>query len=95
MDRVVQENTTQTQQLSDTAQAMAEQGRQLEALVGRFNVGEQTPPQAEISRDLADSDEQPTVANPPSTFKRQDVPVRRVPRPAGSHRAMPSATNRE
>jgi methyl-accepting chemotaxis protein len=43
MDRVVQTNTGQTQQLSATAQAMAVQGRQLEALVGRFRLGDETP----------------------------------------------------
>jgi methyl-accepting chemotaxis protein len=95
MDRVVQENTSQTQQLSDTAQAMAEQGRQLEALVGRFNVGEPAAAPVQISHDLADSDELPTVADSPSVLARQDVPVGRTPRPAGSYRAMPSATNRE
>jgi methyl-accepting chemotaxis protein len=62
MDRVVQANTTQTQQLSDTAQAMAEQGRHLEALVGRFNVGEQAQPAPAVA-DSANSYQPPLVAD--------------------------------
>ena len=62
MDRVVQANTEQTQQLSDTAQAMAEQGRQLEALVGRFNVGEHAQPHAELASDPAGAYPKPALA---------------------------------
>jgi methyl-accepting chemotaxis protein len=76
MDRVVQANTTQTQQLSDTAQAMAEQGRHLEALVGRFNVGE--PAQLQATR--AAAAEQP-----------YEVPTLADAVPAGVRRASRSA----
>ena len=53
MDRVVQNNTAQTQQLSATAKAMAEQGRQLEALVGRFRLGDDETPSSETVREDA------------------------------------------
>ena len=42
MDHVVQSNAAQTEELSATAQTMAEQGRQLEQLVGRFKLGDQS-----------------------------------------------------
>ena len=42
MDHVVQSNAAQTEELSATAQTMAEQGRQLEELVGRFKLGDRS-----------------------------------------------------
>jgi methyl-accepting chemotaxis protein len=42
MDHVVQSNAAQTEELSATAQTMAEQGRRLEELVGRFRLGDET-----------------------------------------------------
>jgi methyl-accepting chemotaxis protein len=85
MDRVVQTNVAQTQQLSATAQAMAEQGRQLQALVGRFRLGGETLlPQATGASQLAQSYEAPTVADPLSAVPLQDWAVGHPPRPAGS-----------
>jgi len=45
MDHVVQSNAAQTEQLSATAQSMDEQARQLQALVGRFKLGEESQAQ--------------------------------------------------
>jgi methyl-accepting chemotaxis protein len=42
MDHVVQSNAAQTEELSATAQTMAEQGRRLEELVGRFRLGDES-----------------------------------------------------
>lgn len=42
MDHVVQSNAAQTEELSATAQTMAEQGRRLEELVGRFKLGDES-----------------------------------------------------
>jgi X-X-X-Leu-X-X-Gly heptad repeat protein len=46
MDHVVQSNAAQTEQLSATAQTMAEQGRRLEELVGRFKLGDESEARA-------------------------------------------------
>jgi methyl-accepting chemotaxis protein len=45
MDHVVQSNAAQTEQLSATAHLMAEQGGQLQALVGRFRLGDESQAQ--------------------------------------------------
>jgi methyl-accepting chemotaxis protein len=41
MDQVVQANAAQTEELSSTAQTMAAQAQQLQALVGRFELGDE------------------------------------------------------
>jgi len=45
MDHVVQSNAAQTEQLSATAHLMAEQGGQLQALVRRFKLGDESQAQ--------------------------------------------------
>jgi methyl-accepting chemotaxis protein len=44
MDHVVQANAARTEELSSTADALAEQASQLQALVGRFTVGHASAP---------------------------------------------------
>jgi methyl-accepting chemotaxis protein len=53
MDQVVQSNAAQTEELSSTAQSLSGQAQQLQALVGRFKLGQVTHATPVISRPAA------------------------------------------
>ena len=65
MDQIVQANAAQTEELSSTAQTLAAQAEHLQALVGRFNIG-----------DEADAGRPEAAPVPPAARPRPAAPAR-------------------
>ena len=81
MDQITQANAAQTEELSTTAQALAHQAEQLQALVDRFRLNQAPAPAAPAVRALVP---------PPPAVRRAARPLERVAVPAavgnGRHR---------
>jgi methyl-accepting chemotaxis protein len=78
MDQVVQGSAAQTEEISSTAEALATQAAELQALVGRFRVGEERgtnerrqPPAAAIPAPRALAPAAPSISRPRVTARRE------------------------
>jgi methyl-accepting chemotaxis protein len=65
MDSVVQSNAAQTEQLSSTAQSLTVEARQLQTLVAKFQLGEQSP--------RSGATEEPMAVRPKATPQRDPL----------------------
>jgi methyl-accepting chemotaxis protein len=69
MDQVVQMNAAHTQELSETAQALAEQAAALRALVARFTVGGAAPMREDAAPPARARAARPAVASPEAALR--------------------------
>jgi methyl-accepting chemotaxis protein len=74
MDRVTQDNATQTEELSSTSQGLAQQAEALLGLVGRFHLDEAIRPAPDWSSGTVRPDQHPVAG--PGTGRPGDRPLR-------------------
>jgi hypothetical protein len=94
MDAVVQSNAAETEELSSTAQALTAQARQLQTLVAKFKVGQESDrPAATEPREAAKprTPAQPERHARPATQAPEHAPIDGFLPGNGSHSQYPAA----
>ncbi len=95
MDQVTQANASQTEELASTAEALANQAGQLQAIVARFNLGQSDGRSRAVSAPTV----APKATTPTKAASRLGASVRRTssrePALAGAHAATGSAPARD